>query len=522
MNIRSRSRELVFALLTAHQLGAAARSFDVVVYGATASGSIAAIAAARNGVSVALLEPGRFIGGMTTGGLGQTDFGKKETIGGYSLEFYQRVGRHYNHRVDWQFEPHVAEAVLRDMLAEARVPVFFLHRLMEKNGVRKSGGRVQEIRLDNGASFRAKVFIDATYEGDLMAQSGVSYTWGRESAQQYGESLAGVRPRDKNHQFDVPVPAFDTAHKLLPEIRRGPRGAIGAGDRKVQAYNFRLCLTDDAANFFAFPRPLRYNVRRYALLVWLVNALTEHNHHPPRLEDLIYFGRLPNHKADVNNRGAFSTDYIGASWDYPEANYRRRAQIWQDHIDYTAGFFYFLANDPQLPESLRLEMRRWGLARDEFPKTNHWPTQLYVREARRMTGDYVMTQKDIQTELVKDDSIGMGSYNSDSHNVQRYAEPDGTVQNEGNMEVPVRPYQIPYRALLPKRAQIQNLLVPVCLSASHVAYSTLRMEPVYMILGQAAGEAAALAARSGSPVQDVRIGQLRDALTAHDAVLTSR
>lgn len=522
MNIRSRWRELVFALLAAQQLGAAARSFDVVVYGATASGSIAAIAAARSGVSVALLEPGRFIGGMTTGGLGQTDFGKKETIGGYSLEFYQRVGRHYNQAVDWRFEPHVAEAVLRDMLSEARVPVFFLHRLMEKSGVRKSAGRVQEIRLDNGAVFRAKVFIDATYEGDLMAQSGVSYTWGRESTQQYGESLAGVRPRDKNHQFDVPVPAFDTAHKLLPEIQHGPRGAIGAGDRKVQAYNFRLCLTDNAANFFPFPRPVRYDARRYALLVQLVNALTEHNHHPPRLEDLIYFGRLPNHKADINNRGAFSTDYIGKSWDYPEASYRRRAQIWQDHIDYTAGFFYFLANDPQISESVRLEMRRWGLARDEFPKTNHWPTQLYVREARRMTGEYVITQKDIQTELVKDDSIGMGSYNSDSHNVQRYAEPDGMVQNEGNMEVPVRPYQIPYRALLPKRAQIQNLLVPVCLSASHVVYSTLRMEPVYMILGQAAGEAAALAARSGTPVQDVRIAQLRDSLVAHGAVLASR
>src|ERR1700682_4619797 len=216
MNIRSRWRELVFALLTAQQVGAAARSFDVVVYGATAGGSVAAIAAARAGVSVALLEPGRFIGGMTTGGLGQTDFGKKETIGGYSLEFYQRVGRHYNHRVDWQFEPHVAEAVLRDMLAEARVPVFWLHRLLERSGVRKSAGRVQEVRLDNGAVFRAKVFIDATYEGDLMAQSGVSYTWGRESTQQYGESLAGVRPHDNNHQFDVPVPAFDTAHKLLP------------------------------------------------------------------------------------------------------------------------------------------------------------------------------------------------------------------------------------------------------------------------------------------------------------------
>ncbi|MDP8981498.1 MAG: FAD-dependent oxidoreductase [Acidobacteriota bacterium] len=520
MNIPRRWRELVFALLAAQQLAAAARSFDVVVYGATAAGSIAALAAARNGATVALLEPGRFLGGMTTGGLGQTDFGKKETIGGYSLEFYQRVGRHYNHAVDWRFEPHVAEAVLRDMLESARVPVFFLHRLVEKTGVRKAEGRIQEIRLDNGGAFRAKVFIDATYEGDLMAQSGVSYTLGRESAQQYGESLAGVRPRDKNHQFDVPVAAFDAPGKLLAGIQSGPRGAIGAGDRKVQAYNFRLCLTDDPANQFAVPRPERYDARRYALLLRLINALTEQRR-PPKLADLIYFGSLPNHKADINNRGAFSTDYIGKSWDYPEAGYKRRAQIWQDHIDYTAGFLYFLANDPRIPEPLRLEMRRWGLAKDEFLKTNHWPTQLYVREARRMTGEYVVTQKDIQTELLKDDSIGIGSYNSDSHNVQRYLEQDGTVQNEGNMEVPVRPYQIPFRALLPKRSQIRNLLVPVCLSASHVAYSTLRMEPVYMILGQAAGEAAALAARSGSAVQDVRITQLRDALIAHGAALGS-
>ena len=523
MNTPSRTKlqpcpVFVFSLLLPTVCLAAPQTYDVVVYGATAGGVIAAISAAREGASVALLEPKRFIGGMTTGGLGRTDFGKKETIGGYSLEFYRRVGKHYHEKVSWYFEPHVAESVLTQMLAEAKVRVFFLHRLLEKGGVRKQGTRIEEIRLDDGSSFRGQVFIDATYEGDLMAQAGVSHTRGRESDKEYDESLAGVRPQDKHHQFDFPVSAFDARGRLLPDIRDEPRGEIGAGDKKVQAYNFRLCLSNDPGNQFPFPRPERYDPKEYALLGRLIHAWTEfHRGRPPRMNDLMDVGLIPNHKTDLNNKGAVSTDYIGASWDYPEATYRRRAQIWQEHLDYTAGLLYFLAHDMAVPEPLRKEVNGWGLAKDEFPKTNHWPHQLYVREARRMRGEFVMTQRDIQAELTKEDSIGMGSYNSDSHNVQRYVQPDRTVQNEGNMEVPVKPYQIPYRVMLPKRTQATNLLVPVCVSASHVAYSTLRMEPIYMIMGQAAGAAATIAIQTRVPVQSVRTDTLQARLRAQNA-----
>ena len=511
---------LLFAFLTPVLSLAAPQTYDVVVYGATAGGSIAAISAARAGATVALLEPKRFIGGMTTGGLGRTDFGRKETIGGYSLEFYRRVGIHYREKVSWYFEPHVAESVLTEMLAEAKVSVFFLHRLLERDGVRKQRTRIEEIRLDNGSSFRAKVFIDATYEGDLMAQAGVSYSVGREGEQEYQESLAGVRPKDKHHQFDFPIPSFDARGRLLAEIRKEPRSEIGAGDNKVQAYNFRLCLSSDPPNLFPFPKPERYDPGDYALLLRLIQAWPEyHRKRPARMNDLLDVGAIPNHKTDLNNKGPFSTDYIGKNWDYPQASYRRRAQIWQDHINYTAGLLYFLAHDPEVPEALRTEVNGWGLAKDEFPKTNHWPHQLYVREARRMIGEFVMSQRDIQTELVKDDAIGMGSYNSDSHNVQRYVQPDRTVQNEGNMEVPVHPYQIPYRVMVPKRSQATNLLVPVCVSASHVAYSTLRMEPVYMIMGQAAGIAATLAIEAKGTVQNVKPEKLREKLRSAGAVL---
>jgi hypothetical protein len=511
---------LLFAGL--HPAWGRVQSFDVIVYGGTSGGVVAAVAAARQGANVALLEPGRFLGGMSSGGLGQTDHGNKKTIGGEALEFYRRVGRHYGEPVTWYFEPHVAEAVFHEMIAEAHVHVFTLHRLVEGTGVKKRGNRIEEIHLDNGAIFRARIFIDATYEGDLMAQAGVTYAWGREGTSQYDESLAGVRPTDKNHSFTFPIAAFDLKHRLLPEIQTDPRGVIGAADRKVQAYNFRMCLSSDPANQLPFPKPESYDPERYALLLQIIENWPVRRHHPLSFADLVGVSLLPNHKTDINNRGAFSTDYIGKNWDYPNANYRRRAAIWQDHIFYTAGFFYFLANDPRVPEFLRQDVRRWGLAKDEFLRTNHWPQQLYVREARRMVGEYVMTQKDIQTDLHKPDSIGMGSYNSDSHNVQRYVQPDGSVQNEGNMEVPVKPYEIPYRSMLPMQSTVVNLLVPVCVSASHVAYSTLRMEPVYMILGQAAGTAAQLALASGGDVRQVDIAALRAKLATAGAVLSLR
>ncbi len=512
---------LVCCLLTL-AVRAAAHDDDVVVYGATAGGVVAAVAAAREGARVALLEPGRHLGGMTSGGLGRTDHGRRETIGGYSLEFYQRVGRHYGEPVTWYFEPHVAENVLREMIREAGVGLFFDHRLRQEDAVRTKSGRIQAIVLENGEVFRGKVFIDASYEGDLMARARVSYTWGREGVAEYGEPLAGVRPKDRAHQFDFPVSAFDAARKPLADIQITPRGDLGVADRKVQAYNFRLCLSSDPENQTPYPKPAAYQPGRYELLGRYIDGWTRLDGAAPRMNNLFIVSNLPNRKADINNRGPVSTDHIGASWAYPEAAYDQRARIWQDHIDYTAGLFWFLANDPRVPAPLQGEIRGWGLCADEFHGTRHWPHQLYVREARRLVGDFVMTQQDIQTGRAKPDVIGMGSYNSDSHNVQRFIQADGAVQNEGNMEVPVQPYQIPYRVLLPKRKQVQNLLVPVCVSASHVAYSTLRMEPVYMILGQAAGIAAKMAIDASVPVQDVDTRALSGRLRASGAVLEWR
>jgi FAD-dependent oxidoreductase family protein len=497
----------------------AAESYDVVVYGGTAGGVIAAVAAAREGSRVALLEPSRHIGGMTSGGLSRTDHGKKETIGGYSLEFYRRAGKHYGEDVEWYFEPKIGEQVLSEMAKEAGVRVLLEHRLKEKGGVTKRGRTIRRIVIEPNREFDAKIFIDASYEGDLMAQAGVAYTWGREGTAQYGESLAGVRPKDRGHQFDMKVQANDAAGKLLPEIQRGPRGEIGSADRKVQAYNFRLCLSSDPGNQTPFARPSQYDPRRFELLARWLQALEKHLGRSPRFNEVTLPGPLKNNKIDLNNRGAFSTDYIGKSWDYPEASYARRAEIWRDHEQYTREYLYFMVTDPRVPKPAQDEFRRWGLAKDEFTDNGNWPTQLYVREARRMVGDFVMAQRDIQSDLIKPDVIGMGSYNSDSHNVQRYLQDDGTAQNEGNMEVAVQPYQIPYRVMLPKRQQTENLLVPVCLSASHVTYSTLRMEPVYMIMGHAAGVAARMAIATGKPVQDIDKAALTAKLRSQGAVM---
>ena len=502
----------------------AVRDFDVVVYGGTAGGVVAAVGAAREGLKTALLEPGGHLGGMVSGGLGWTDYGKKEVIGGYALEFYYRVGRHYQmplHGQDlaWRPEPHVAEEIFRSMVKEAGVTLFEHQRLREKGGVRKDGARVAGIATENGDEFTAKVFIDSSYEGDLMAQAGVTYTFGRESSSQYGESLAGVRDQTPYHQFLVDVPAHDAAGKLLPEVSSRQLPPPGTADKAVQSYNYRMCFTDVAANRVPFARPAGYDPARYEFLARLLRARMQAEGRAPALNSLMTLDRIPNGKTDVNNNGAFSTDYIGGSWNYPDASYAERARIWQAHKDYQAGLFYFLANDPQVPEALRQELNRWGLCKDEFTDTDNWPHQLYIRESRRMVGEYVVVQKDLQTERAKPDPIGMGSYNSDSHNVERIVGPDGNVRNEGDMQVGVQPYQIPYRVMLPKQAEAVNLLVPVAFSASHVAYSSLRMEPQYMILGHAAGVAAKLAIESGKPVQAIDVAALIATLRKQGAVL---
>src|ERR1700694_5830606 len=406
------------------------------------------------------------------------------------------------------------------MLTEAKtVRVFLGQRLREHRGVVKKGTVLQEIATTNGDRFRAKLFLDSSYEGDLMAQAGVSYTIGRESVAKYGEPPAGVRPKDKNHQFDVRVASRDQSGRLLPEISPRPRGEIGSGDARVQAYNFRLILTNNKKNQTPFTRPASYDPHRYEVLRRLIAAVQRERGTPPALGELFLIrDDLPWFKADFNNRGPFSTDYIGHSYGYPDGSYAERATIWRDHVSYTKGLLFYMANDSHVPPVLRDEMKKWGLARDEFVDNGNWPYQLYIREGRRVVGDFVMTQRDIQTDLTKSDAIAMGSYNSDSHNGQRFEQPGRSVQNEGNMEVPVEPYQIPYRVMLPNRTQATNLIVPVCLSATHVTYSTLRMEPQYMMIGQAAGVASALAISADVPPQDIDITSLRRLLKAEGMV----
>ncbi|MCX8130494.1 MAG: FAD-dependent oxidoreductase [Clostridia bacterium] len=494
--------------------------FDVVVYGGTASGVIAAVSAAREGLSVALLEPESHLGGMVSGGLGATDKGKDYLIGGLSREFFTRVGKYYQKDISWYFEPHIAEKVFNDMVKEAGVQVYLHHRLKEKDGVKKAETKITEIHTENHTAFKADIFVDCTYEGDLMAKSGVSYTWGREGTSTYSESLAGVRPYTRTHNFKYKVSAYDKQKMLFPEILDVQPGKIGSEDKKVQAYNYRLCLTNAASNRAPFPKPDKYDPGRYKLLIEWINVVkkSEKNRNIS-FKDVAWISPLPNSKGDLNNNGPFSTDYIGGSWDYPEADYKTRKDISNAHKNYIQGFLYFLANDSQVPKELRQDASKWGLAKDEFKDNNNWPYQLYIREAKRMTGEYVMTQNDIQKNLTKSDSVGMGSYNSDSHNVQRYATSTGHVLNEGDMQVKVNPYQIPYRVMLPKRSEVTNILVPVCFSASHVAYSTLRMEPQYMIMGHAAGIAARLAIDGNCSVQDIKISALQQKLIDQKAIL---
>ncbi|MCE5308772.1 MAG: FAD-dependent oxidoreductase [Acidobacteriales bacterium] len=514
---------IVLILLAAAVAGLAQQSYDLVVYGGTAGGVMTAVAGARQGLRTVLIEPRAHVGGMATGGLSRTDVGRREVIGGLALEFYMRIGERYEmhrflHEMGWQYEPRVGESVMREMLKNAGVDVVFNRRLREKTGVVKQGNTVTGIVMQNGETYRGKVFADCTYEGDLMAQAKVTYTYGRESVAQYGESLAGIRERTPYHQFQVDIPARDAQGNLLPEITTEPRGVAGAADHRIQAYNFRLITTNNPAIRRPWPKPANYDAKRYELLARMVVAMQAKLGRAQILNEVTQLAEIPNRKADFNNSGAFSTDYIGKNYDYPDGSYAVRERIWQEHIDYVKGYFYFLANDPRVPAALQREVRQWGLAKDEFEDTDNWPHQLYIREARRMVGEYVLVQKDMQTDLMKPDVIGMGSYNSDSHNVRRFVNEKGFAENEGDMQVAVKPYQIPYRMLLPKRAEAANLLVPVCFSASHVAYSSARMEPQYMILGHAAGVAASLAVRAAKPVQDISVSDLQKTLKTQGAV----
>jgi hypothetical protein len=506
-------------IATAAQAASPTRTFDLVVYGATASGIATAVAASREGLHVVLIDPSHHIGGLVAGGLSHTDTGNTAVIGGFAHEFFTRVGAYYNEPIEFNFEPHVATEVFQSFLREAHVETVFDSPLDESHPVDMKNGTILDIHTRRGI-FRAQVFADCTYEGELLGFAHVSYTWGREPTSQYSESNAGVRGRQRpDHLFNVKVSPFDASGHLLPEIQPGTPGPLGSGDKKVQAYGFRLCITRVAANEIPFPKPANYNPARYELLARWLDALAKQKGRAPVMRDVMIMSALKGDKFDINSFGAFSTDHIGASWQFPTSDARGRAAIWQDHYDYEAGFFYYLGHSDRIAPSLRKEINTYGLAEDEFTDTHGWPWQLYIRESRRMLGEYIMTQHDIQENLTKPDSIGMGSYESDSHGVERIVTPDGFTQNEGEMYTPVHPYQIPYRLILPKHTETTNLLVPVCFSASHVAYSTLRMEPQYMIIGQAAGVAAALAIHYKTTIYNISIPELQTELRAQKAVL---
>jgi hypothetical protein len=511
--------------------------YDVFVYGATSGGVAAAIQARRMGKSAVLIEPGRHIGGLTSGGLGATDIGNKRAIGGISREFYRRIGEHYARPESWTrqsresyrsgrqqsgevemwtFEPHVAENLFRDMLREAGVTVVLERALDRKAGVLKSNGRITQITMVGGQTFRGRMFIDATYEGDLMAAAGVSYHVGREANATYNETLNGVQTRHATkHQFKVPVDPYitpgDPASGLLPGIHTGPPGNDGDGDQRVQAYNFRMCLTDAPENRIPFPKPAEYDPLRYELLLRYIQGGV--------FDAFCSNLPMPNRKTDTNNCGAFSTDNIGMNYDYPEADYAARERIFHDHVVYQQGLMWFLASDPRVPANIRREIGRWGLCKDEFQQTGGWPHQLYVREARRLISDYVMTQHHCQGRAVAEDSVGLAAYTMDSHNTQRYVK-DGKAINEGDVQVGgFSPYPISYRSLVPKGSECDNLFVPVCLAASHIAYGSIRMEPVFMVLGQSSATAASLAIDAGIPVQKVDYAVLKARLLADKQVL---
>lgn len=519
---------------------------DVIIYGGTSAAITAAVQVTKSGKSVIVVSPDKHLGGLSSGGLGFTDTGNKSVIGGLARDFYHRVYLHYedsaawqwqkhseygnkgqgtpamdgNARTMWIFEPHVAEKVFEDYVKEYNLDVRRDEWLDRDGGVVVKEGRIVSITVLNGNTYNGRVFIDATYEGDLMAAAGVSYHVGREANSVYGEKWNGVQTGvlHHDHWFKSDISPYkvpgDSTSGLLYGVSGEHPGEYGAGDHRVQAYCFRMCLSNHPDNRVAFPKPDHYNPENYELLARVFASGWR--------ETFRKFDPIPNRKTDTNNHGPFSTDFIGMNYDYPEASYERRREIVREHENYQKGLMYFLANDPKVPADVREEMAQWGLAADEFTDNGNWPHQLYIREARRMVGQYVMTEHDTFSEREVADPVGMGSYTLDSHNVQRYVKPDGYVQNEGDIGVhPGQPYQISYGSLVPKQEECANLLVPVCLSSSHIAFGSIRMEPVFMILGQSAALAASLAIDSGVAVQEVDYATLERQLLDEKQVLSA-
>ncbi len=539
---------LALAILQGCSSGSSSDKYmaDVIIYGGTSSAVTTAVQVKRMGKSVILVSPDRHLGGLSSSGLGFTDTGNKEVIGGLAREFYQLLYKHYMNpeswkwqkqsdygnkgqgspaidgekRTMWIFEPHAAEEAFEEMISSNNIKVYRDEWLDRANGVIKKSGSIVSISTLSGKSFSGKIFIDATYEGDLMASAGVSYTTGREACSEYNEEWNGVQTGDipwKHHDFGTLkispylVPG-DSLSGILPGISSVAPGIRGDGDKRVQAYCFRTCLTKNESNRVPFTRPAGYDSTRYELLIRIYNAGWRGTFNK--------FDPIPNMKTDVNNHGPFSFDNIGMNYDYPEAGYERRREIIQEHINYQKGLLYFIANDPRVPAEVRDEMNKWGYSKDEFTDNGNWPYNIYVREARRMLGEYVMTENDVLGKREVPHSVGMGSYNLDSHNTQRYIRADGYTENEGDIELPTNhPYMIDLGSILPKKEECRNLLVTVCPSSSHIAFGSIRMEPVFMILGQSAGTVAALALEENKSIYDLKYEDIKARLESEGQIL---
>lgn len=507
-------------------------TFDICVYGESASGVIAAIQAARLGKDVILISKNQHVGGLATSGLTATDMNRNDMVGGIAKEFYQRIysyyqdstvwknqnrdeffsksikrtyrGKNDDRTMQWVYESKIAEKIMLDMLEEAGVNIWFNERLRLINGVQKRKTKINSIQMESGKTVKAKVFIDASYEGDLMANADVSYTVGRESNTTYNETLNGYRVNFKDgadlSTIDPYIVKGDKNSGLLPYIDSEIPLKQGEADHRVQAYCYRMTLTDDPGNRIKIQKPKNYNPLWYEVLVRRIQQNPELT-----LQNIITLTPMPNRKTDTNH-----LDFFGASYDYAEADYNKRKEIEQMHKDYALGMLWLLEHDPRIPEHIRSEMSDWGLPKDEFADTENFPNHIYVREARRMIGEYVMVEKNVAKENreVAENPIGVGSYALDCHYVSKVIDEEGKLRYEGTIFKPTTPYQISYYSLTPKRNECSNLLIPVCLSASHVAFSSIRMEPVYMVLGQSAAVAASLAIDEKIAVQEIPYDRL--------------
>ncbi|MCW0219242.1 MAG: FAD-dependent oxidoreductase [Prosthecobacter sp.] len=547
------------ALSTSLTFSAEVVEADVCVYGGTSGGVAAAVQAARLGKSVVIAEPGHHLGGMTSGGLSAVDIGDPRSVGGISREYFTKLAATVGIVLAWDkafeakgggpatggayaIEPHKAEEVFTQMAQEAGVKVHFEARLAK---VVKNGPRITEFTTEDGTTFRAKMFIDTTYEGDLMAKAGVSYTLMREGNAKYGEKYNGIhyvekfKPRtghlqpgengrvtggqgvwDRDFPLDPYVIKGDPKSGLLPLIQEGDPGTPGEPAPGVQAYCFRLCLSTDPANSLPIEPPADYDPKRYEIIVRFIEACLANGDDM----DLRWFSKydaLPNQKWDFNT-ATFGGNLPGASHEWPEASYTRRVQIAKDHENYHRGLLHFLATDPRVPEKVRQDVKRFGLPKDEFADTGGWPHQIYVREARRMVSDLVLTEHHTFGHEIAPKSVSLGSYGTDTHEIRRIVK-DGVVTREGKTaggRDGFGPYQIGYDAIVPKSSECDNLFVTFALSASHTAFSSIRMEPVFMVTSQSAATAAVMAIDDQVPVQKVDYEKLRTQLEKDGQVLT--